>query len=290
MLYGPMWAVQVNTLSQAQVFPKLDVLKHLNLDHKQVVVEPFTHNLEFYPAFTESELDSMNQLNYAPIMPWGSTALVEKAVEQNWNFAFYNENFCVDVWMLHLRDRLLNKDAMLVDWDDLVKIFDQPEIRPHDHWFLRPSKDLKPGPSMVKSTLEVLDLIELAQIGDTSEVSTGVRLNPNIRWAVAPAKCIYEEQRWFIVDNSVISGSVYRQGGKRLDKRLSLDSPEGRTATRLASEWLPHRTCVMDLAVTDSGTSILEFNCLNCSGTYDNDIVAIVLALQLSMVNECPGG
>jgi hypothetical protein len=47
-------------------------------------------------------------------------------------------------------------------------------------------------------------------------------------------------------------------------------------AQKLANGWMPNEVVAMDVALTDLGVKIVEFNCFNCSGIYDHDVPKIV--------------
>jgi hypothetical protein len=78
---------------------------------------------------------------------------------------------------------------------------------------------------------------------------------------------------------------MYRIRGQRLVKR-EVDADVIAEAQRLADKWLPNQTCVMDLALTDEGVKVIEFNCFNSSGFYYHDIRAVAEAVTNYVANS----
>jgi len=104
--------------------------------------------------------------------------------------------------------------------------------------------------------------------------SGSYKMTPETEVVLAPPKDIQAEWRWFIVDGKVVSGSMYRCRG-RLVKERETDCKVIMEARKLTSKWLPHDCCVMDTALVDGRLYVIEFNCINSSGFYDNDVDAI---------------
>jgi hypothetical protein len=96
---------------------------------------------------------------------------------------------------------------------------------------------------------------------------------------VAPVKEIYSEYRFFVVDGSVITGSMYKMNGKLLIKEdvppLILDC-----AKDYAKLYHPDKVFTMDLADTPEGIKIVEYNCWNASGLYATDAQKIFFAVH----------
>lgn len=100
------------------------------------------------------------------------------------------------------------------------------------------------------------------------------------RLIVSPIQKIVREWRFFLVDGNVVSGSQYKHDGV-LRIREPIPDNVWMHAHRMALEWLPHPTIVMDIAEMDDGQmKVVEFNCLNCSGFYAAPIIPILGALD----------
>lgn len=110
----------------------------------------------------------------------------------------------------------------------------------------------------------LLDAMECSSSGS-------YQLDKNDKVVISPVRNIQAEWRYFIIDRKIVSGSMYRAYG-RLRKQEELNEDVLKEAQSFADNWLPHECCVMDLALVDDEVKVIEFNCINSSGFYDNDV------------------
>lgn len=183
------------------------------------------------------------------IFPYGSTKFIKLTKQATHNF--YREESKPSNW---LHPYILNQPNVLF-LEEFKKRTDLDT-----RVFLRPNKDLKDFPGGVKTVEEHIVVIDTHQhnkvFGDIEvQVSTPVN--------------IFEERRYFIVEGKVVQGSVYRKEGRIFLLRTTEE--ENRLAQDVADMWLPIENIVMDLALTEEGWKVIEFNCINCSGLYDVD-------------------
>lgn len=93
-------------------------------------------------------------------------------------------------------------------------------------------------------------------------------------------KDIYQEYRFFVIDGKVVTGSLYKQGGKPLSSPIVNDDVL-QFAEDMVNIWCPDRGFVIDIAVLpDNELKIVELNNLNSSGFYSCDIGKIVNAIE----------
>ncbi|MGE8453318.1 MAG: ATP-grasp domain-containing protein [Pseudomonadales bacterium] len=235
--------------------------------------------------FTDAPLLPFEELTTWPegeFIVYGSTRLVEYAYKQGRPGVFYDpETFNVRAWSKNVR-RLLNSPGAILT---------AGQIRtgaPEWAWFLadqqkgkafhfRPVCDLKPFNAQVLHTDQFEDieknLFGSYEVPDDTEI------------AISAAQMIDAEVRFFVVSGVPISGSYYRRKGKphlqQLDGQTFEQGEAMTAADRFALQWLPHKNCVMDLALVDGKWHVLEFNCLNASGFYDHDIEGVATALSV---------
>ena len=95
---------------------------------------------------------------------------------------------------------------------------------------------------------------------------------------VSPVKPIYREYRLFIVKHKVVTGSVYRIGG-RAEISPDVEAYVLDYARTVMQRWMPAESCVMDLALTEHGLKVIEFNNINSSGFYACDVPKYVDAI-----------
>lgn len=93
-------------------------------------------------------------------------------------------------------------------------------------------------------------------------------------WA-SPVKPICSEHRCWFVDGEFVETSTYRRDGRQHIERAP-DLAVLREGMRLAAIHLPNDTVVMDIAETDDGFKVIEFNPVTSSGWYAADVDVIL--------------
>lgn len=252
-----MWVLQSNLVKESQVRPFAEAFRALGIPFVNVAIKAFSD--EF---FDEPTLPSDD------VIPYGSTTLMRIALQRGWTGLFYNDRFQVASWLIHRSD-MLNEDAAFCTAREAAHRF--AHATPGSQWFVRPVQDFKAFSGTVGTTEE------LAKLMRGGEGST-YNFTPDTVVAISAPKPILCEWRYFVVGGDVVSGSLYRAAGERYVKRED-DADELRVVQMMADLWLPHPTCVMDVALTEQGRRVIEFNCLNASGIYDHDVPAIVKAV-----------
>ena len=79
---------------------------------------------------------------------------------------------------------------------------------------------------------------------------------------VAPLKKIHQEYRFFIVESCIVTAALYKMEGK---PSLSSDIPTHivKYVESVIEKWLPSASVVIDIALTDEGLKVIEFNNIN---------------------------
>ena len=249
-----MWVVQSNFLDVNQINPVVDALNEFGIPFQDVGVIPFSD--EF---ITPLETDEVN------IIPYGSTALMRIAEKRKWTGLYFDHStFRVDRWINERQKDLLNDDAFVLEVRDAMKFFETNDHYDDEEWFIRPVEDLKAFNGTLTVGKEIKRWMESVDSGNFS-------FGEHTEVALSRPKEILMEWRYFIVNRKIVTGSSYRYKGMKLTKRE--EDPEViAEAQKMADGWLPHETCVMDLALTPNGLKIVEFNCLNSSGFYYHNI------------------
>lgn len=235
-----------------------------NIPFQAVGMIPFTH--DFLEGQTVDGVDWI---------PYGSTNMTTLALDLGFKgLAFNPELFRVDVCDRH-RDDMLNSDAKVLSVEQAAYWLGSIHYRDQD-WFIRPNDDLKAFSGTVMQGSEISDWFKDAM--NTPDDSGSYHLGANRLVVVSKPKNIEAEWRWFVVGGKVIDGSLYRNRG-RLKKSHVEDPNLIQQAQEFANGWLPHENVCMDLAMVDDIMKIVEFNTINSSGFYDNDVNKIVCAL-----------
>ena len=251
----------------------VDAVKDLNLSYSIFKLRPFDHHIEI--------VDGLIPGGAKPTMVWGMTTIEEVAKRYGWvPGVFKNENFDMRVFHKMWGTEMLNFDGQF------HKLGEVPSFE--GARFIRPVHDTKSFTGQLINGDEFekwrQQLYELRHEYTTLDLNTEVM--------VATPKKLVNEARFFVVDKEVISGSTYRVGGRVLYKHIDRNFPLGiplleyaeRHCVASTSElmpWTPAEAFVLDVGQTDEGKlKIIEVNCLNTSGFYDNDMTAVVKAIS----------
>lgn len=229
--------------------------------HEFVGVIPFSH-----------EITSDEPLIGKDFIPYGSTLLTTLASELEWKGCYFDLTTANYETFIQNRDDMLNDNVIRLD-EAVEFLSNRPK---NELWFTRPSKDLKEYSGMVDNAN---DLYEWLNDRLKCACSGSYQLQPDTMIVLSKPKSIDAEYRWFIVDGKVITGSMYKNNGQ-LFSQEQLDPDVIKEAQKFADKWLPSPCCVMDLALlTTSEVKVIEFNCINSSGTYSCNIKSIFDAL-----------
>jgi hypothetical protein len=236
-----------------------------NVPHKFVGVIPFSREIT-----SDEPLDGNN------FIPYGSTLMTMLTMDWRGNY-FNPSTFRAECWNSNRAD-MLNLGAMSIT--DAVAFLKTQA--PKSMWFTRPCEDLKQFSGMVIEAEECWQWFEDAMLCESSGT---YHLSPDTAIVLSTPKNIGAEWRWFIVNGKVVSGSMYRfKGQMRKKEELNINVID--EAQRFADIWLPHRNCVMDIAIVDDEVKVIEFNTINSSGFYDHNVNNIIRYLYEDFVNN----
>lgn len=252
------WAIQTNFIAEDQIRRVWTAAEDAGARVQEIKVIPFSDEL----GNEVPELDGV-------VIPYGATKLTRLAIERGWHgLCFDAQTFRVDCWNRH-RDDMLNQHVrQMTVRECMAAMQDEDE---DSIWFVRPVQDLKHFDGTVTVAKEIRRWMSSVDSGNYS-------FDGETEVIVAPPQKIHAEWRFFIVDGRVVDGSSYRIAGQRMANPVA--RPElYELAQSLADGWLPHPTCVMDVAQTDDGFKVIEFNTFNSSGFYAHDIDKIVAAV-----------
>ncbi len=253
-----MWVIQSNYVQETQLRPFVEALNELKIPFYDVGIIPFCD--EFI-----TPLPDLPENLSTNLIPYGSTSLMRIAIQRGWIGLFFDkETFRADVWNENRKD-MLNKDSFYMTVAEAQR---WASGLPEDsEWFIRPIEDLKAFSGTLTNAKEIARF--------TGTASGNFSFKPDLMCAISPPQEIKAEWRFFIVNGEVITGSSYRLHGERLVQRVEA-GPVLDTANKMAKDWLPHPCCVMDVADTEHGMKVVEFNCLNASGIYYHDVKKLV--------------
>lgn len=218
------------------------------------------------------EITGIDDVSDKNFIPYGSTLLTTLGLEHQWKGLHF------DLSQFNYASALANRDDMLNDnvlrLDDAIQFLQT--LNPTDTVFVRPSEDLKQFSGQVVDTGECCTWFKSMMECETSGT---YKLKPDMLVVVSAPKNIVCEWRYFVVGGKIVSGSIYRIHNQLRSIRED-DAAVLKEAQAFADEWLPDSCCVMDLALLKDGQlKVIEFNCINASGFYANDVGAVFDAL-----------
>jgi hypothetical protein len=258
------WVIQTNLLNDLSVQGVWRSAEEAGANVQEAIIVPFQDELA-----NEEELLAMHVEDDHVVIPYGSCKLTRISQKRGWRGNCFNpDTFKVSVWNSN-RDDMLNGDSVHMRVKDAAEFFKGKILA--DKWFIRPEEDLKAFNGTVTEAEEIINWMY-------STASGNFNFSEDTSIIIAPVKKLYSEARFFIVGGKVVDGSYYRFGGRthtsHIDQQETIDM-----AQVLADKWLPHENCVMDVADTDDGLKVIEFNTLNSSGFYAHKIPVIVQAV-----------
>ena len=250
------------------------LIQHNMLNEKKLLeikdaIQEFRHRFVGAIPYSD-EVTSDQPLYGTDFIPYGSVLLTRISKERNWKGVHY------DLTKLNYDNFVTNHPMMLNQ--NVLSIIEAVKfltgLDPDQEWFTRPSNDDKRYAGIVMKAGEIIDWFN-----DMMSVPEGsYRAEPDVKVVLDQPKKILAEWRWFIVGGKIVSGSMYRAHDQmrliRETDQQVIDEAQG-----IADIWLPCDCVVMDTALTFQGVKVIEFNCINSSGFYDNDIKAIFTAL-----------
>lgn len=223
-----------------------------------------------------------------PIIPYGTVAfcrLLKSCAgmfynEDNLRYHFYRSKLGLS------KEKWINTNYVLMAYHQIKQNpFELFKIANEDYVFIRPDSGAKlftgfcVSPSTITQELSYLD-----QMSGATDSSLLI---------VAPARKIYAEYRFIVINREVATGSLYIEHNQHgLEIQRPLDSSKNDTdAEELAKivaacEWQPDYCYTCDIGITNDGPKIIELNSFSAAGFYKSDISKIVdkcskLVLQL---------
>ena len=248
------WAIQTNLVDQQRAIDVALAVQESGGCPYEVSVIPFCDDLMFPVEPPNKDL-----------IAYGSTKLITSGIAAGMSGIFFNENFSTSVWNKHRQD-MLNQHC------NEFPLSGAPEalaFLPEDtQLFVRSCADLKAFAGMVTTVTSLVNHRESNIFGSNA-------VPPDTWISVAFPQEITAEYRCFVVGGRVIDAAIYRERGRRVNRRVPISLFQ-----ELAEDWLPHQTCVMDVALLVNKLKVVEFNCFNASGFYGHNIKVIVEAVS----------
>lgn len=252
------WIIQDCMLAEDDARELFHVLTKYSIKFSVITIE--NDQMVLHPDF-----DGLPEAG-EDIMPIGAYSLMRfiDTHRPAWKkFLFNGPGMQGDVYPIEYGKDMLNSDAVVTNLASASTVF--------DHFFIRPLHDNK---AFAGSALSRQDFIEWRK-RCKSHLATD-----DLPVLVASIKDICSETRLFIIDRKIITGSLYKMGGKMSISPLVDPMVKEFANDLISKEFQPEKAYVMDIALINTQAGIhpkvVELNCINCSGFYSSDIARIV--------------
>lgn len=229
--------------------------------------------IDFIPFSLEYDIPK-HIMPYDNIMVYGTQSLVEYLINKGFEpVAFTNENFVVDRWKNALGDEFLNYDCVIDTLYNLTPTLDNFIVRPYyDNKLIPGTKFSKQQFNEWKEKILALDCY--------SSISKDTLL------CYAPLKNIINEYRLFVVDDEIITASMYVTN-KIIKSSEHVPIYVYEYVEMINSLFQPHEAYCIDIAELDTGElKVIEYNCINTCGFYYTDIYKYVLSLTNKLIHR----
>jgi hypothetical protein len=252
------WIIQEVTWRSSQSLVALkQTLSELEYQFVEIRVVPFSEVMPEIPA----DID-------LPVIFYGYNTLIQNAARHDkWKHGLFFDpaKFDTSTYTKILGDRMLNADAELTTCKGLF----ESDLNATDQIFIRPNDDTKLFSGQLMTFRDYWRWYE--KLDDPENI----QLNPDMLVLWSRPKVIKSEYRTYILDGKVIGASQY------LPVFAQFTPPEVISfAEEIAAQYSPSIAFVCDIACTDKGLKVIEFNCINGSSFYQADISVIVRALS----------
>lgn len=262
------WIIQENLNSHRNYLDLVQTLEELNIDYlimaeKAGTFEVLDPETQCFAENTTAVI--LDFIKNHSIMVYGGKRFVNHAMQ--WNLrpgSFLNDNFDFTQLKKIYGTQLLNPDFVVGDLFELEPTWDE--------FFIRPTGNNKLFTGMKISKKD----FKAWQISEKEHPQSLYKGKPLM---ISPLQEIQAEYRFFVVDGRIASGSSYKMNDTFKTGELP-DQAVIDYANQMIAHFELSKAYVMDIAKTPKGHKIVEFNNLNCSGFYENDIKAIVNAIQ----------
>lgn len=250
------WVIQENIFNEAGYSELLDVLTRFEIPHTVVKVVPF--DCRTIPDITVEN----------PVIIMGAVTMWRVAAEKNWTpGSFINSNFDYVVQVEHWGDNMFNFACKVHKFSEV------PEQT--EDFFIRPIHDTKAFTGYVTDWKEFESWRKSIMDIQTSYCS--IKADDLVQ--VGPVQEIWTEHRVWIVNNEVITSSIYKRGNKPFYS-ADVDDNVIEFAKRMISIWTPAKAFCLDVFTGPNGPKIGEINNINSAGFYAANIQKLVLTLN----------
>ena len=158
---------------------------------------------------------------------------------------------------------------------------DVPERLEEDarEWFVRPVDDSKAEPGRVATGGEIVRMARNVLALDEDEIPGGSLRHDTALMLSEPVRILREWRVW-VVDDAVVTHSLYREGSRVVYRHEIDDDALAFARAMVAINPGYARAFVIDACRTADGLRIIETNCINAAGLYAADVRRLTAAIE----------
>lgn len=252
------WVIQSGFEHERGISDLISFLERSGIPHSFHKVRPFVGDIE-------PDIDVSGN-----VMVFGTYGMRHLAKRKGWtpgSFDLADITYAehVEYW----GENMLNSDAVYCTFAEVPQNI-------YGLAFIRPVVDSKFFSGMITTPEEFAVWHEKVVVLGEDD---GSGLRGNTQVMISEPKNIQSEYRFWIVDGNVVTGSLYKRGGRPFFSK-DIENDARWFALSRANEWQPARAYVMDVARTSSGLFIVETNTLNSAGLYCADVGKLADAIE----------
>jgi ATP-grasp domain, R2K clade family 3 len=207
------------------------------------------------------------------VLAYGSTQFIRKISQSKIAgcVSFVEENFSAAMWNERLGELMLNCEGEALKAKNVIQFLSKNE----GMWHIRPMSE---GKIFAGGEFSHEDWVKLR---------SERRFDEDVVCYLSERKTIEAEWRVWFVDGNVVEVSQYREDRKMKVVRHG-PSEMVEFAKKVSKRWLPHRSVVMDVALTLDGFKVVEFNQIFSSGWYaaSPEIILDTLWVALKKIDK----
>ena len=258
------YVIQENTFKEENYYNLVETLDRMNLSYEIVKVLPFVEDFEF-------------KTDRKDVFCLGSVKMARLAKKYEWfPGSQLNENHDYRVYSKYYKDNLLNYDSVVQKFGD--------DINRTDLFFARPCEDTK------TFTGKVFDMYEWLEFRDgclNGEYETSLTKDTEIQ--VCSVKKITKEFRFWVVEDKVVTGSLYRMGNF-INRSEVVDDGALEFCKEMIDIYKIAKSFVIDICevIIDGKPEykIIELGCINSAGFYSANMQKMINALEEEFDNK----
>lgn len=280
------WILQENLFKETEWDTLVNALERFKIPYSVHKVVPFVGEL----------IPDVTNKSGTKVICFGSYSLRHTAKRKGWTpgvYDLFEQNFVEQ--LKHWGKMLLNADCTVIAFKDADLLIPQ---------FIRPIDDSKYFAGRVFEPDEWNAWVK-SIVADHHDYGSG--LTPDTLVQICHPKRIIAEYRYWIVDQQIVTRSLYKRGGKVIYSNKDWDIPKEADsfAWRVLQTdlergigvngvitlnagrgrgWRPHDAFVLDICSIEGSEQpewrIVEINTINSAGFYAGNVVEIINALE----------